>query len=158
LIVGCGCRGRTLARGLMAAGHAARGTSRDPARRSALAADGGEPVEADPDRVGTLTAALAQVSVVYLLLGSATGAREAISALHRERLTMLLEKLIDTSVRGVVYESAGTVDPGVLRGGARLVRVACERSRIPYALIDTDPAEHERWLAEALHASRELTG
>ena len=32
LIVGCGCRGQALARELRAAGHAVRGTTRDPAR------------------------------------------------------------------------------------------------------------------------------
>lgn len=153
LIVGCGCRGRMLARGLMAEGHTARGTSRDPARRSALAAQGGEPVEGDPDRIGTLIAALAHVSVVYLLLGSATGEPEAVAALHGERLSMLLQKLIDTTVRAVVYEAAGSVDAEVLRGGAQLVRAACERSRIPYALLETDPADRQRWLSEALGAS-----
>ena len=147
-----------LARGLMAEGHAARGTSRDPARRAALAAEGGEPVEGDPDRIGTLIAALAQVGIVYLLLGSATGEPDAIAALHGERLSMLLEKLIDTTVRGVVYEAAGTVDEGVLRGGAQLVRAVCQRSRIPYALLETDPAERELWLSEALGAGAKLAG
>ncbi len=145
-----------LARGLMMEGHAVRGTSRDPARRMALAAEGAEALEGDPDRIGTLMAAVAQVSIVYLLLGSATGERDAIAALHGQRLSMLLEKLIDTTVRGVVYEAAGTLDAALLRGGAALVRDACERSRIAYALIETDPHERERWLAEALSAIPKL--
>jgi hypothetical protein len=33
------------------------------------------------------------------------------------------------------------------------VRAACGRSRIPYALLETDPADHARWLAEALGTS-----
>lgn len=136
----------------MAQGHPVRGTSRDPARRSALEADGGEPFDGDPDRTGTLVAALGQVSIVYVLLGSARGERDAVAALHGERLSMLLEKLIDTTVRGVVYEAAGTADADVLRGGAELVRAACGRSRIPYALIETDPGDHERWVSDALAA------
>lgn len=147
-----------LARGLMAEGHAARGTSRDPARRSALEAEGGEALDGDPDRIGTLMPALAQVSVVYLLLGSAAGEREAIAALHGQRLSMLLEKLIDTTVRGIVYEAAGTVDVALLHGGAELVREACERSRIRYTLIETDPGERGQWLAEALGAIPKLAG
>ncbi len=158
LLIGCGCRGRTLARALLAEGHAVRGTSRDPARRAALEADGGEPFEGDPERIGTLISALERVSVVYVLLGSAEGSPEALRALHRERLAALLEELIDTTVRGVVYEAAGAVEAGVLRGGAELVRAACERSRIPNALIETDPADHQRWLAEALDSLASLGG
>ncbi len=140
----------------MTEGHAVRGTSRDPARRAELEADGGEAFDGDPDRVGTLIAALAHVSIVYVLLGSAMGPGGALAALHGERLSMLLEKLIDTTVRGVVYEAAGTVRGDVLRGGAELVRAACQRSRIPYALIETDPGDRESWLAEALRAGHEL--
>ncbi len=158
LIIGCGCRGRLLARALIEDGHAVRGTSRDPARRSALAADGAEPFDGDPDRIGTLIAALQQVGVVYLLLGSAAGDSDAVAALHGERLATLLEKLIDTTVRGVVYEASGTVERAVLRGGANLVSTVCGRSQIPHALIEADPADRGRWLREALNASRDLSG
>ena len=43
--------------------------------------------------------------------------------------------MIDTTVRAIVYESAGSVDPAVLAGGAERVRAACEDSLIPYALL-----------------------
>ena len=43
LIVGCGCRGRALAADLRGAGHAVRGTTRDPGRTAAIAAAGAEP-------------------------------------------------------------------------------------------------------------------
>jgi 3-hydroxyisobutyrate dehydrogenase-like beta-hydroxyacid dehydrogenase len=43
LIVGCGCRGQGLARDLRAAGHAVRGTTRDPGKLAAIAATGAEP-------------------------------------------------------------------------------------------------------------------
>ena len=34
--------------------------------------------------------------------------------LHGPRLETLLERLVDTPVRGVVYEAAGTVEPALL--------------------------------------------
>jgi Trk K+ transport system NAD-binding subunit len=58
LIVGCGCRGRVLARDLRAAGHAVRGTTRDAARTAAIAEAGVEPYVGDPDRIATLMEAL----------------------------------------------------------------------------------------------------
>jgi uncharacterized protein YbjT (DUF2867 family) len=149
LIVGCGCRGRALAAVLIGERHAVRGTSRDPSRVPALEAAGIEAFTADPDRVGTVVPALQQVSVACLLLGSAAGDQEQIAALHGPRLEMLLEKMIDTTVRGVVYEAAGTVAPDVLERGREVVSVMCRRSRIPYALIDVEPAEHRAWLRAA---------
>ncbi|HWF35957.1 MAG TPA: hypothetical protein VG295_11300, partial [Solirubrobacteraceae bacterium] len=73
LIVGCGCRGQQLAGELRAAGHAVRGTTRDPGRQPAIEAAGAEPFVADPDRVGTLIPAFAGVAVMCLLLASAAG-------------------------------------------------------------------------------------
>lgn len=90
---------------------------------------------ADPDRVATLVPALAQVAVVCVLLGSAVGAAADLEALHGGRLEMLLTKLIDTPVRGVVYEAAGTVDDELLSAGAMRVAEFCQRSRIPFALL-----------------------
>ena len=62
---------------------------------------------------------------------------------------MLLERMLDTTVRGVVYEATGTVDPAVLASGAARVRHACERSLIPYVLLDADPADHAGWVQAA---------
>jgi uncharacterized protein YbjT (DUF2867 family) len=136
LIVGCGCRGRELARALVQRGDAVRGTSRDPDRMGEIQAAGAEAVLADPDRIASLFGAFDGVAVVCILLGSAAGPPEAVRALHTTRLEMLLFKLIDTSVRGVVYEAAGSLPAELLEAGAGAVRTACERSRIPYALLD----------------------
>jgi uncharacterized protein YbjT (DUF2867 family) len=152
LIVGCGCRGLSLARELTAAGHAVRGTTRDPGRRYELEAKGVEAYVGDPDRVGTLASALAHVGVACLLLGSATGAADQLAALHGTRLDMLLERMLDTTVRGVVYERRGTVDPALLAHGAERIRHACERSLIPYVLLDADPSDHASWPAAAAAA------
>ena len=69
---------------------------------------------------------------------------------------MLLERSIDTTVRGLLYEAAGSVDPGLLGGGCRDGARACSYSEIPHALLDADPADHEAWLAAALGAIDEL--
>jgi nucleoside-diphosphate-sugar epimerase len=128
LIVGCGCRGQELARALTADGHAVRGTTRDPARLEAIAGTGAEAVLADPDRVGTLVSALAAVTVVVWLLGSASG---TVDALHGPRLRALLEKLVDTPVRGYVHEAAGD-------GDAELVREAARTWSIPVEIVEPE--------------------
>ncbi len=40
----------------------------------------------------------------------------------------LLGKLVDSGVRGLVYEAAGSVDGGLLDDGAELVRAAGQRT------------------------------
>lgn len=149
LIVGCGCRGQGLARSLRADGHAVRGTTRDRARAAAIATAGAEPYVGDPDRIATLTYALDNVTILCWLLGSAIGPDPALRALHGPRLKMLLERSIDTTIRGIVYETAGTVAPDVLAEGRAAVVRACEYSEIPHAFLDADPADPPRWLAAA---------
>lgn len=152
LIIACGCRGRSLAGALIDGGHAVRGTTRDPGRLSEIEAVGAEAVLGDPDRVGTLARSLEHVGVACVLLGSARGTPEQLAALHGPRLDMLLTRMVDSTVRGVVYEAVGTVEPAVLDSGAALVRDRCEDSRIPYALLRADPAEYAAWTAAAVDA------
>jgi uncharacterized protein YbjT (DUF2867 family) len=123
LIVPCGCRGQALARELVQSGHAVRGTTRDGARAAAIAAAGAEPYVGDPDRIGTLMEALAGVTVLCWLFGSVPD-----PDLHGGRLRMLFEKLVDTPVRGVVYEPA-------LPAGEAIARDAAERWRIPVEIV-----------------------
>ena len=122
LIVPCGCRGRALAQELCAAGHAVRGTTRDPARAALIAAAGAEPYVGDPDRIGTLMEALHGVTILCWLIG-----RLAVPELHAGRLRMMFEKLVDTPVRGVVYE-------GTAEGGA-LARRCAETWQIPLVVL-----------------------
>lgn len=149
LIIGCGCRGLSLAVQLRARGHAVRGTTREPARVDAIEAAGVEAYVGDPDRIATLAPALEHVGVVCLLLGSAIGDPEQLEALHGTRLEMLLTRMLDTTVRGVVYECAGSVDGSLLAAGRQRIRDVCERSLIPYVLLSADPGEQHRWLAAA---------
>ena len=152
LIIACGCRGRELTVELRARGHAVRGTTRYPSGATRIEAVGAEPFVGDPDRVATIAPAFAHVGVACLLLGSATGTPESLTALHSTRLDMLLERMLDTTVRGVVYETVGTVSPAILSAGAERVRWACERSLIPHVLLDADPGEHASWTAAAADA------
>jgi len=60
---------------------------------------------------------------------------------------MLLTRVLDTHVRGVVYEASGSVEPDVLAGGASRVRSFCSRSRIPFELLDGPlGGGWERWV------------
>jgi NAD(P)H-binding len=156
LIVGCGCRGQALARDLRDAGHAVRGTTRDPARAAAIAAAGAEPYVGDPDRIATLMEALAGVTILCWLMGTATGDPERVAALHDGRLRMLWEKLVDTPVRGVVCEVAGPLPPDVLERGRAVALRAHETWRIPLELLDADPSDHERWRGAASEAVTRL--
>ena len=156
LIIGCGCRGRELARELASCGHAVRGTTRDRSRVALIEEAGAEAVVADPDRVATLVEALDHVTVVCHLLGSARGSQQQLAALHGSRLEMLLTKLVDTTVRGVVYEAAGTVDPSVLRSGTLRVREFSERSLAEVAVLEAEAGNPEGWLRAALEAVERL--
>jgi hypothetical protein len=148
-----------LSRELRARGHAVRGTTRNPGRRAELEAVGVEPFVGDPDMVATLGPSLAHVTVACVLLGSASGTAQQLAALHSTRLEMLLERMIDTTIRGLVYESCGTVGDAVLQGGAERVRHAGKRSLIPFVLLDSDPSAHDRWPTAAAEAvQRALLG
>ena len=134
LIVGCGCRGSLLGVHLLGEGWAVRGTSRREEGLTAIEAAGIEPALADPERPGTLLDLVADVAVVYWLLGSAEGPSESLEAIHGPRLERLLERLVETPVRGFVYEADGSVDRAILAQGAEIVRAASERWRIPVTI------------------------
>ena len=156
LVVGCGCRGRALAAGLREAGYAVRGTTRDAARVDAIEAAGAEGVVADPDRLATLTPCLEGVSVVCWLMGTLGGDAQAEAALHGSRLESLLGTLVDTPVRGFVYEGSGSVAGLLLEEGAALAQRAADVHRIPVRVVTESPAQHERWLAATKGAVAEL--
>jgi uncharacterized protein YbjT (DUF2867 family) len=157
LIVACGCRGRLLGGRLLEQGWAVRGTTRSEAGLAAIEATGIEAALADPDRPGTLLEHVGDVAVVHWLLGSARGDRDSVAAIHGSRLERFLEKLVDTPVRGFVYEATGTVDPPDLARGAAAVRVAADTWRIPVELVEADPNEPSAWVEEMLSATRRLT-
>lgn len=148
LIVGCGCSGRALGAELRDEGWEVRGTSRDGKGLALIEAAEIEPARADPGRPGTILDLVGDVTVVLWLLGSAEGSAEDLAAIHGPRLEGLLERLVDTPVRGFVYEGAGTVDAKLLEEGAAIVRRAASTWRIPVAVTGT-PREHgPLWVEE----------
>jgi len=149
LVVGCGCRGQELARALAAAGHPVRGTTRDPTRCVAIAAAGAEPSRPSTRCLASsaimpaasptvtlfqhsaameviVTSVIPQVTAVVWLLGLADSPE-----LHAGRLRMLCEKIVDTPVRGLVYE-ASTRFPG----GRDIVADAAQRWLIPTVVVE----------------------
>jgi hypothetical protein len=147
-MVGGGCRGLALARSLIADGHAVRAVTRTEERRAELEGAGCECWIGDPDRIGTLRYALENATVLLWLLGTASGGD--VGALHDSRLEMMLERTVDTTVRGVLYERAGTLPAEVLAAGAAQVQAAHDRHGIPVAFLDADPADVDVWVDAAL--------
>jgi hypothetical protein len=86
------------------------------------------------------------VTIVCWLMGTLP-----VPELHAGRLRMLWEKLVDTHVRGVVYE-------GALPEGEEVARTAAETWQIPLEVLRADPADHAAWLAAASGAVGRLLG
>jgi nucleoside-diphosphate-sugar epimerase len=144
LIVGCGCRGRALAAALVEDGHQVRGTTRSPDRVPQIEESGADGVVADPNVLGTLLPAIEGVSAVCWLLGNATGDPEVVAALHGDRLSSLLAKLVDTPVRGFVYEGSA---------GTEIARTVASTFQMPIETVDpADPA----WLETTRAALRRI--
>ena len=141
---------------LSGAGWAVRGTSRYDEKLPPLVAAGIDPALADPDRPGTILDLVGDVAVVHYLLGSAAGEAELLEAIHGPRLERLMEKLVDTPVRGFVYEAAGSVDGALLEAGAEIVRAAGVTWRIPCEIVKADPAEPAKWGEEMTDAALRL--
>ncbi|HWH92566.1 MAG TPA: hypothetical protein VNT03_01795 [Baekduia sp.] len=139
LLVGGGRPGLTLTRALADDGHAVRFVTRHEGFRDEIEAAGGECYLGDPDRIGSLRYALDNVTVLLWLLGRAPD-----GDLHGSRLTMMMERTIDTTVRGVVYE--GTP------GGAAVVERMASYNEIPHAILTTPREDEGAWVAAVLAA------
>jgi hypothetical protein len=74
-----------------------------------------------------------------------------VEELHAGRLRMLWEKLVDTPVRGVLYE-------GALPEGEAVARHASETWRIPLEVLTADPADDAAWLRAARAGVDRLLG
>jgi hypothetical protein len=157
LIVAGGCRGRRLAEAIVGEGHAVRVTTRGEGGRAAIEAVGAECWIGTPDRLATLRGALENVTILCWLLGTAGGSAEELGALHGSRLEYFMTQAIDTTVRGVVYETGGAgASAPLLAGGEAIVRTLAERNAIPAAILAADPRDDIAWLAEARAAIASL--
>jgi hypothetical protein len=139
LLVGGGRPGLELTRRLTADGHAVRFVTRNEAFMPEIEEAGGEAYLGDPDRIGSLRYALDNVTVLLWLLGPAPDAD-----LHGSRLEMMMERTIDTTVRGMVYE--GTVP------GAAVVSRMATYNEIPFAVLDVPRADADAWVTAVLDA------
>jgi hypothetical protein len=123
VVGGSSCRALSLTRSLVADGHAVRAVTRSEANRAKLEEAGAECWIGDPDVIGTLRYALEGVTVLLWLLGTVDRPE-----LHGSRLAMMLEKTIDTTARGVIYEAGP--DEGVA-----LVEKLAGYNEIPYRVV-----------------------
>ena len=158
LIIAGGARGRALAAELVAQGHAVRITTREQSGRAAIEAVGAECWIGTPDRVATLRYALEGVTLACWLLGNACGEPDAVAALHGSRLEFFVGQTIDTTVRGLLYEAAGSVDPALLGAGRELIGERAAYNAIPLRVLDADPHDRARWLDQARAAVEALLG
>ena len=156
VIVGCGCRGLELAKLLQADGHAVRGTTRKQERVAELEEAGIEPWIGDPDKIATVHYSMENATILCWFLASAEGTPESVDSLHGTRLEMMLERTIDSPVRGVLYEATGSVGGEALCRGAGAVERLCDRNEIPWGLLKSDPSDHEAWAIAAKVAIDEL--
>jgi hypothetical protein len=156
LIIAGGARGRALAGGLVAEGHAVRITTREESGRDAIEAVGAECWIGTPDRIVTLRYALEGVTLACWLLGNASGPAATVQALHGSRLEFFVSQTIDTTVRGLVYEAAGTVAAPTLAAGRALIGDRAAFNAIPLAVLDADPRDLDRWRAQARTAIADL--
>ena len=129
-------RALDLARDVVAEGHAVRAVTRSEANRERIEAAGAECWIGDPDVVGTIRYALENVTLLLHFLGSSDD-----EDLHGSRLHMLLERTIDTTVRGMVYEAGR---------GRELVEKMTAYNEIPVRILEHGAADWDRAAREAV--------
>lgn len=156
LIIAGGARARALAGGLVAEGHAVRITTREESGRAAIEAVGAECWIGTPDRIATLRYALENVTLACWLLGNACGPATVVRALHGSRLEFFVSQAIDTTVRGLVYEAAGSVAAPTLAAGRALIGERAAFNAIPLAVLDADPRDRDGWREQARTAIGDL--
>lgn len=156
LIVGCGCRGRLVGKRLLAEGWEVRGTSRTEDGLAAIREAGIEPALADPLHPHTVLELVGDVAVVLWVFASAKGPPEELSAIHGSRLERLMERLIETPVRGFVYEMKGTIDPILLEHGSEVLEAAGDTWRVGISCVFVDPRDPRDWAEIMTHATVDL--
>ena len=129
-------RALDLARDLTAEGHAVRAVTRSEANRARIEAAGAECWIGDPDVVGTIRYALENVTLLLHFLGASDD-----EELHGSRLHMLLERTIDTTVRGVVYEAGR---------GRELVERMTAYNEIPARVVEHGAPDWDRSVRTAV--------
>lgn len=167
LIVGDSDRVLLLTDALKGAGHLVRVVGFASARRDAVEAAGADYVGGDPARLGTITAALTNVSIACWMPAGSRGEGGEEVRIDGERLRAFLEKTIDSTVRGLVYEipdgedqafraapEGGQGDGGERSagglGGLAIAREIAGLNSIPLRVLSVEATDAERWCAQAL--------
>jgi hypothetical protein len=159
LIVGGGCRGRRLAGELTASGHAVRITTRTQARRAEIESTGAECWIGTPARLGTLRGALDGATIACWMLARASGQPEELRELHGPRVESFMRQLIDTTVRGLVYDASPQAPARrLLERGAETVRSLAVFNAIPARVLAPARDDDQSWVAGARSAVEELLG
>jgi hypothetical protein len=133
-----------------------RGTSRHEDGLAAIGDAGIEPALADPLRPDTVLELIDDVAIVLWLFASARGPQEELSLLHGSRLERLMERLIETPVRGFVYEMRGSVNPVLLEHGGEVLAAAGDTWRVPISYIYVDPRDPHDWAGIVVSAAIDL--
>ena len=155
LLLGGGCRGRLLAAGLVRDGHAVRITTRHEATMEAIEAAGAEGWIGTPDRLATLRGALDGVTVACWLFATARGTPEQLAELHGRRLEFFLTQAIDTTVRGILYETGTSQE---LAAGEQLARRLTVLNQIPLACVHEEAGDGRAWTEAARRSIDSLLG
>jgi uncharacterized protein YbjT (DUF2867 family) len=159
LIVGGGCRGRRLAGELVANGHAVRITTRSEARRAQIESAGAECWIGTPARLSTLRGALDGVALACWMLAAASAGRDELQALHGRLLESFVRQVIDTTVRGFIYDAAPQAcEPALLATGIEIVESLTGFNAIPAQVIAGGRDEDGSWIASARGAVEQLLG
>ncbi|MBJ7347130.1 MAG: hypothetical protein JHC87_01015 [Thermoleophilaceae bacterium] len=114
-------------------------------------ASGAQSVDASPDLPGGIVMALEGVAVVCWLLGDAAWSDPD---LHDSKLETMLLRVVDTGVRGFVYElpSGFAAAPALASAGSKQVAHANETWHIPCEAISTEGFTDSQ-LAESVSAA-----
>jgi len=129
---------------LLARDWEVRGTSRHEEGLAAIESVGIEPALADPAQPGTVLDLIGDVTVIAWLLGSAEGEPEELAPVHGRGLERVLERMVETHVRGFVYEAGGSVDPVLLARGREVVEAAATWE-IAVSNNLVDPSDLSTW-------------
>jgi hypothetical protein len=70
---------------------------------------------------------------------------------------MMLSKIIDTTVRAVVYEAAGPIAPEAFAVGVAGLERMGALNEIPFAVIEGDPSDVSAWVPAVRQAIDRLT-
>lgn len=145
-------------------------TTRSEAGRAAIEASGAECWVGTPERLATLRGVLDGVAIACWMFARAQGSERELRELHSERLEFFLTQVIDSTVRGFVFEGAGAqagaggaedgaphdTRAAALAAGEATARRLSARNEIPLELLHAAALEDTEWLAAAGAAIQRL--